>query len=388
MRDRVVIIGAIAAITIAAWVYLLAEAREMSAMADHDRMMAEMGMVMDMSWQRRDVVLAIVMWAVMMVGMMAPAAVPVFVLFTAAQRARGNTFRWRWVPFATGYFTVWSAFSVAAALLQWALHEQDVMSSAMVMANAGIGGGVLIAAGAYQLTPLKWACLSHCQSPLAFLMGHWRDGAAGAFRMGLRHGAYCLGCCWALMCVLFVVGVMNLLWVAGLSIFVLFEKTGWAGRWLSRVGGVAMIVAGLLMMLSLMPAFAAAQEIEGRWKLVAAEDLRADGSVARYPWGRAPVGAIVVERGWCYVQIMSSDVPSFNGAAAVGEQMRNALLSTYIAYSGACTIDQKEGSVTLKVDAAWRPDYVGTEQKRFFRIEGDRMTFGPARARSALTAGI
>ena len=122
-----------------------------------------------------------------------------------------------------------------------------------------------------------------------------------------------------------------------------------------------------------------AQTIEGRWKLTAAEDLRADGSVARHPWGRTPVGSIVVDRGSCYVQIMSSDVPNFSaGTTPVREQMRNALLSTYIAYSGACTVDEKEGSVTLKVDAAWRPDYVGTEQKRFFRIEKDTMFFGPA----------
>jgi hypothetical protein len=120
-----------------------------------------------------------------------------------------------------------------------------------------------------------------------------------------------------------------------------------------------------------------AQGIEGRWKLTAAEDLRADGTVARYPWGPNAVGSIVVERGWCYVQIMSGDVPSFTAGKPVGEQMSTALLSTYIAYSGACTIDEKEGSVTLKVDAAWRPNYVGTEQKRYFKIEGRRMFFGP-----------
>ena len=120
-----------------------------------------------------------------------------------------------------------------------------------------------------------------------------------------------------------------------------------------------------------------AQGIEGRWRLLAAEDLRADGTVARYPWGRNAVGSIVVDRGWCYVQIMNGDVPAFTGGAPVGEQMSAALLSTYIAYSGACTIDEKEGSVTLKVDAAWRASYVGTEQKRFFTIDGKRMFFGP-----------
>jgi hypothetical protein len=122
-----------------------------------------------------------------------------------------------------------------------------------------------------------------------------------------------------------------------------------------------------------------ADTIQGRWKLIAAEDLRADGSVARYPWGRHPVGSIVVEGGACYLQIMSSEVPSFAaGATTSGEQMKAALLSTYIAYSGPCTINEAEGSVTLKVEAAWRPDYVGTEQKRFFRFENGKLLFGPA----------
>ena len=134
------------------------------------------------------------------------------------------------------------------------------------------------------------------------------------------------------------------------------------------------LVFAIVVVLS-MPA--AAQSIEGRWKLLAAEYLRADGKVARYPWGRNPVGSIVVERGSCYVQIMSSDVPSFTAATPVNDQMAAMLLSSYIAYSGPCTINQTEGSVTLKVEAAWRANYVGTEQKRFFRIEGNRMFFGP-----------
>jgi hypothetical protein len=121
-----------------------------------------------------------------------------------------------------------------------------------------------------------------------------------------------------------------------------------------------------------------APTLEGRWKLRAAEDLRADGSVARHPWGEHPVGSIVVERGACYLQIMSSDTPSFAGTAPAAEQMKAALLSTYIAYSGPCTVDAAAGSVTLKVEAAWRPDYVGTEQKRFFRFENGVLLFGPA----------
>jgi len=120
------------------------------------------------------------------------------------------------------------------------------------------------------------------------------------------------------------------------------------------------------------------QTLEGRWKLRAAEDIRADGSVARYPWGKNPAGSIVVEAGSCYLQIMSTDTPGFTGSTSKGEQMKATLLSSYIAYSGPCTINEAEGSVALKVEAAWRPDYVGTEQKRFFRFENGTLLFGPA----------
>lgn len=123
---------------------------------------------------------------------------------------------------------------------------------------------------------------------------------------------------------------------------------------------------------------AAAETIEGRWKLVAAEDVRSDGSVGKYPWGRHPVGSIVVERGWCYLQIMSSDTPEFSAGKPVGDEMKSALLTTYIAYTGPCTVDEAEGSVTLKVEAGWRPEYPGTTQKRFFRFENGKLIFGPA----------
>jgi hypothetical protein len=156
------------------------------------------------------------------------------------------------------------------------------------------------------------------------------------------------------------------------------NKIGWCAL------GARTTLACLLVML-IATSHASAQSaggesIQGRWKLLAAEDIRADGSVARYPWGRHPIGSIVVERGWCYLQIMSSDVPRFDvsGAAAIGDQMKAALVSTYIAYEGPCTIDDAAGSVVLKVEAAWRPDYVGTEQRRFFRFENGKLLFGPA----------
>ena len=134
---------------------------------------------------------------------------------------------------------------------------------------------------------------------------------------------------------------------------------------------------------------AAAETLEGRWKLVAAEDLRADGTVARYPWGRRPVGTIVVQGGSCYVQIMSSDVPDFStpappagsapaAPAAPGDRMTAALLSSYIAYTGPCTFDDAAGTTTMKVVAAWRPDYVGTSQTRYYKFEGNKLLYGPA----------
>ena len=126
-------------------------------------------------------------------------------------------------------------------------------------------------------------------------------------------------------------------------------------------------------------ASASAETLQGTWKLVAAEDLRADGTVARYPWGRRPIGAIVVEGGSCYVQIMSGDVPTFSAAgSSVNEQMKASLLGSYIAYTGPCTFDDAAGTTTMKVEAAWRPDYVGTSQTRLYRFEGNRMLYGPA----------
>ena len=124
---------------------------------------------------------------------------------------------------------------------------------------------------------------------------------------------------------------------------------------------------------------ASAETLAGKWKLVAAEDLRSDGTVARYPWGRHPVGAIIVEGGSCYVQIMSGDVPGFSAtASSVTDQMKASLLSSYIAYTGPCTFDDAAGTTTMKVEAAWRPDYVGTQQTRFYRFDGTRMLYGPA----------
>jgi predicted metal-binding membrane protein len=247
-RDRVIIPICLVLLTTLAWTYLLHLDHQMSAAMKHDRMMADMGMAMNMGWNAADIFFTFAMWAVMMVGMMMPSAAPVMLLFAGMHRRRGAQRAPRVVfAFGAGYLLVWTAFSAAAALAQWALHQASLLSPAMTTTSARLSAAILIGAGVYQLTPFKGACLTHCRSPLGFLMSHWRDGTAGALRMGIEHGTYCLGCCWALMCVLFVVGVMNVVWVAAMTIFVLVEKIVPAGAFVARVAGVAMIAAGALV---------------------------------------------------------------------------------------------------------------------------------------------
>ena len=228
-----------------AWTYLVHLDRQMSAAMEYDRAMAAMGMAMDKPWGAADVFFTFAMWTVMMAGMMTPSAAPVMLLF-AGMHAKRSTRRVPGVAlaFGAGYLLVWTLFSAAAALAQWALHSLAMLSPSMTTSSARLGGAILVAAGVYQLTPFKGNCLANCRSPLGFLMSHWRDGTAGALRMGIAHGIYCLGCCWALMGILFVVGVMNLVWVAALTIFVLVEKIGPAGPLVARAAGVAMIAAG------------------------------------------------------------------------------------------------------------------------------------------------
>jgi predicted metal-binding membrane protein len=246
-RDWALISACIALVTALAWAYLVYLDRQMSSGMENDKTMAAMGMTMQMPWTAADVFFTFAMWAVMMVGMMAPTAAPVFLLFAAARAGRGeSSASLAALMFGLGYVAVWTGFSAGAALAQWALHQAAMLSVAMAASSHRLAGVILIAAGAYQLTPWKGKCLTHCRSPLGFLMTNWRDGKLGAFQMGLRHGAYCLGCCWALMCVLFVVGVMNLVWVAALTGFVLLEKIGPAGAIVARVAGAAMVVLGIV----------------------------------------------------------------------------------------------------------------------------------------------
>ena len=207
-------------------------------------------MAMPHAWTAVDLALLFVMWAVMMVAMMVPAATPMILTFALVQRTRQEQAR-PVVPtaiFLLGYAVVWTAYAVAAALAEWRLHDLALLSSAMASTSARFGGALLVAAGVFQWTPLKQACLAKCRSPLSFLLTEWRDGPRGAFVMGVRHGAYCVACCWALMALLFVAGVMNLLWIALLAAFVLAERVARGGDRLGRIAGVPLVVAGIVVL--------------------------------------------------------------------------------------------------------------------------------------------
>jgi predicted metal-binding membrane protein len=245
-RDRVLVWAGIGTLGLAAWAYLLYLSRTMNPGAPG---MPGMSTAL-VPWTAADVAFTAAMWAVMMVGMMLPAAAPVILLFAAVNRKRREQGGLA-VPtgvFVAGYLAVWAGFSLVAALAQWGLHATALLSPAMATTSPLVGGALLVAAGVYQLTPLKEACLAHCRSPLGFLMTEWRDGPRGALRMGLRHGRYCLGCCWILMGLLFVTGVMNLVWVAAISVFVLLEKVAPRGRLIGQVASWGLIAAGLVVL--------------------------------------------------------------------------------------------------------------------------------------------
>lgn len=244
-RERLIIGGCLAAMVVLAWLYLV---HTKTAMPDMD--MPGMVMLDLHEWGPITVLLLFVMWTVMMVAMMVPSAAPMILAFLTVNQRRQATDR-PLVPvaiFLFGYLAVWTAFSAVATFAEWGLHQAAMLSTTMTATSTALNGGLLIAAGVFQWTPLKLACLKGCRSPLSFLMSEWRDGTAGAFVMGLRHGAYCVGCCWFLMALLFVAGVMNLLWVAVIALFVMAEKISAKGELLARVAGIALMIAGAALM--------------------------------------------------------------------------------------------------------------------------------------------
>jgi predicted metal-binding membrane protein len=259
----VVVITALFAVIALSWAYLLAGAGMGMSALEMTRMsqlgmaegvaeggMAGMAMVAPAVWTPGYAVLMFFMWCVMMVAMMLPSAAPMILLFATVNRKQRDTGH-PYVAtsiFAIGYLAAWAGFSLVAVILQWGFQRTGILSPMLVPTNAIFGGFLLLAAGVYQLTPIKHACLRRCRSPLAFLSTHWRQSARGALRMGLLHGAFCVGCCWFLMGLMFFGGVMNLYWIAGLALFVLFEKTVPAGHWLGCATGIALRVWGAGML--------------------------------------------------------------------------------------------------------------------------------------------
>jgi predicted metal-binding membrane protein len=258
-RQRAVTIAALVLLTALAWAWLLQGAG--MGMAPHvslhlfpatagDPMPAMPGMAMagPTGWSAGQLLLAVSMWWVMMVAMMLPAAAPVILLYARAAPAQASSVRPATGAFVAGYLGAWGGFSLAAAAAQDALQRLGVLAPmAMATSAKWLAAGILIAAGLYQLSPLKEACLAHCRSPAQFLSRHYRPGAMGALRMGAIHGAFCLGCCWLLMALLFVGGVMNLAWIALLALLVAGEKLLPGGRLLGLAAGLGFIVWGALV---------------------------------------------------------------------------------------------------------------------------------------------
>jgi predicted metal-binding membrane protein len=248
--DRRIILGCLALIAALAWAYLVMLAERMSD-ADMSLMgMASAGaMMMPQPWTAMTAVLMLAMWWIMMLGMMLPSAAPMILLFGRIQRTQlaAEAPYARTAIFTAAYLLVWGVFSAFATSAQWALGEAAWFEQMSMTVGRDVGAVLLVLGGLYQLTPFKRACLDHCRSPAEFLARHWRKGGLGAWRLGLVHGAYCLGCCWLLMLLLFVFGVMNLAWIAALAVLVLLEKLVPHGDAVARAAGVLMLGAGLVL---------------------------------------------------------------------------------------------------------------------------------------------
>jgi predicted metal-binding membrane protein len=257
-RDRLLVAGALGVTAALAWAYVLWLAADMDMggmdMTGFRMIPAGLGFMapVDAPWGVIEFAFVFVMWAVMMIGMMTPSVAPMILTYARVGRegnAKGKPLvATGW--FAAGYFLTWIGFSLAATLAQWMIERAALLDSRMASASNVLGDIVLIAAGVYQWSPLKDVCLAQCQSPIGFLMryGGFRRDLPGCLLMGLRHGAYCIGCCWVLMALLFVGGVMNVLWIALLALLVLLEKLAPFGRWIARAAGVACVVAGAALL--------------------------------------------------------------------------------------------------------------------------------------------
>ena len=246
-RELLGIVFSVTGITLICWIYLILMVKEMST-----EEYLTMASLQIQQWSLSYFWMILIMWGIMMVGMMLPSVAPMILIYAAIARKsekQGNPI----APtafFTLGYIAIWIIFSLGATIAQWGLDKVALLSP-MIVSNSPLLGAILfIVAGIYQWLPVKKSCLEHCRSPFHFISNHWQSGKIGAFKMGLYNGYYCLGCCWVLMLLLFVGGVMNLLWIAGISLFVLFEKIlpfgDAGGRWM----GIFMITIGLIMILN------------------------------------------------------------------------------------------------------------------------------------------
>jgi predicted metal-binding membrane protein len=241
-RDRWLVGSALVVATVLCWAWIVPMARDM-----YGPMTGSSAWMMVSAWDATHLILLFAMWTVMMAGMMLPSAAPALLIYGGVirkspdgERAAAHVY-----AFAAGYLVVWTFFSLVATVLQRLLSDALLLTPMMDSRDPLFGGILLVVAGAYQFTPYKRTCLSACRSPVEFLTRHWRRGVAGGFYLGLANGLFCLGCCWALMLLLFVGGVMNLWWIAALTVFVLLEKAAPLGAQGGRLSGILLMGMGL-----------------------------------------------------------------------------------------------------------------------------------------------
>ena len=240
-REQLLAFSCLAVVILISWAYMLHMAWGVSGAG------TEITLACLMRVGPGDISHSFIMWATMMVAMMFPSATPMILMFTIVNQQQGETQR-PLIPtglFVLGYFLVWTAYSALAAMAQWGLHVAALLSHNLVITSPLLGGVLLVAAGIFQWTPFRDACMSKCRSPLGFLMAEWREGRPGALIMGLKHGLNCVGCCWLLMLLSFVLGIMNMVWMAILTIFMLVEKAYPGSQWVSRTTGLILVGWGL-----------------------------------------------------------------------------------------------------------------------------------------------
>ena len=257
-RERLIIAAGLILICLLGWLYVIGGAGTGMSTADMSTWQFPPPVHMsnfEVPWDWSYWILMALMWWVMMIAMMVPSAAPAILLYARVYRnaqAKGQIGHAA-IPtaaFVSGYLFAWLGFSLLATFMQWSLEQAGLVDAMMMWStNSVLSGSFLTAAGIYQLSPLKRVCLKHCRSPADFISRHWRKNRLGAVRMGLEHGLYCVGCCWFLMALLFVGGIMNLVWIAGLAIFVLLEKIAPFGHVFGRVSGLLMIAAGGYLLL-------------------------------------------------------------------------------------------------------------------------------------------